>query len=146
MAIKVMTDQHTAYFLYILNRGLPASTQGLDANRLTLTHFCIAGLAVLGKLSSVDEAPIINWVLSLLVDSECDCGFRGGPFLASGSSLHSDSDHAWMLRVSPAGRSQTSAGRWKVRIRKVDDSEDFGHIAMTYSALVVLTLLSGRNN
>jgi geranylgeranyl transferase type-1 subunit beta len=110
---------HTQYFLYLVNKGLPNAYQSLDPNRLTVTHFAVAGLGVLGHLDKVDRRPIIDWVYHLLISSSVGsgpiAGFRGG------SSLCFDC----------CGGASSSEG----------SPHDLGHIAMAYSALVILKSL-----
>ena len=74
----------------MLRRGLPSSHQGLDPNRLTLVHFAVAGLDVLGQLERLEpfRTAIVDWVYCLQTPPPPPehagrhiAGFRGGPFL-----------------------------------------------------------------
>ena len=119
----LLIEHHTRYLLAVLRRGLPSSHQGLDPNRLTLVHFAVAGLDVLGQLERLDpfRTAIIDWVYCLQTPPPPPehagrhiAGFRGGPFLYFGE-------------IPDAERSAPP--------------HDQAHLAMAYSALVVLRTL-----
>jgi geranylgeranyl transferase type-1 subunit beta len=117
--------RHIKYFSSCL-RSLPSAYDRLDTNRLTLVHFAVHSLDLLGVLPKeppnhdrcwteselnqqtlVDREAIVNWIYSLqLVASEGEGGFVGGTFL---------------------GPTESSLSQ--------------GHIAMTYTALCTLVAL-----
>jgi geranylgeranyl transferase type-1 subunit beta len=110
--------RHIRFFAYHL-RNVPTPYSSLDTNRLTLVHFAIQALDVLGvieddelcAMSHIDKDNIIEWIYSLQVTSDDPQrgGFQGGTHLGSGN---------------PSGHEYA-----------------YGHIAMTYTALCSLTTL-----
>jgi geranylgeranyl transferase type-1 subunit beta len=110
-------DRHIRYFLALLKQ-LPGAYASLDTSRMTVAYFCISGLDILGALDMVDSSPIIDWVYAQQLRGNGEepfaGGFRGGGFLGS--------------PFSPSGSPATSA-------------YDAAHIAMTYTALSILTIL-----
>lgn len=110
-------DKNVRYFLALLKQ-LPEPYVSLDTSRMTVAYFCLSGLDILGALEMVDSASIIDWVYAqqLRGDGEhrCTGGFRGGGFLGS--------------PFSTSGSVAMSA-------------YDSAHIAMTYTALSILTIL-----
>ena len=76
-------ERHIRYFSHCL-RQLPDDYQKLDTNRLTLVHFCVHALDLLGALEEqVDVEAIIEWVYSL---QQLTGGFCGGSFIGNNSS------------------------------------------------------------
>ncbi|XP_015876940.2 geranylgeranyl transferase type-1 subunit beta [Ziziphus jujuba] len=55
-------DRHVL-FLETLYHLLPTDYQNQEINRLTLAHFVISGLHLLGALDRVDKDAVANWVL-----------------------------------------------------------------------------------
>jgi len=109
------------FFAYFL-RTLPVQYESLDTNRLTLAHFCVQALDLLGvwddsalqlqQQLTLDKTVIIEWIYSLQSDNG---GFIGGTFLGTSSSTaESCSSH---------------------------NIYNHGHIAMTYTALATLKTL-----
>jgi geranylgeranyl transferase type-1 subunit beta len=110
--------RHVKYFAGCL-RQLPGAYDRLDTNRLTLVHFAVHSLDVLGALPEgdpqdclseeamakqvVNKSAIVNWIYSLQLETG---GFVGGSFLGA----------------EPHGYSHS-------------------HIAMTYTALCTLAAL-----
>jgi geranylgeranyl transferase type-1 subunit beta len=69
-------ERHIQYFSHSL-RQLPDAYAKLDTNRLTLVHFCVHALDLLGAFeTSVDPQQVINWIYSLEVVG----GFCGGTY------------------------------------------------------------------
>lgn len=117
-------ERHLRYFAYCL-KHLPSGYDKLDTNRLTLVHFAVQSLDLLGmipdephdnvcldeqamkKRGCVDKKAVIEWLYGLQAKSG---GFLGGTFLGPCSG---------------------------------NDGYGFehGHIAMTYTALCVLAAL-----
>jgi geranylgeranyl transferase type-1 subunit beta len=110
--------RHIRYFAYHL-RNLPTQYSKLDTNRVTLVHFAVQALDILGVLDSdelcdlshIDKNSIIAWIYSLQVTSDDPKrgGFQGGSHLGSGNPRN----HGY----------------------------SYGHLAMTYSALCSLVAL-----
>lgn len=103
-------ERHIRYFAGCL-RELPEAYSKLDTNRLTLVHFCVHALDLLGALEQeqVDCTAIMEWIYSLQQPSG---GFCGGTFIGECNN----DDH----ELFPYQHS---------------------HIAMTYTALATLTAL-----
>jgi geranylgeranyl transferase type-1 subunit beta len=123
------------YFSYCLRR-LPSAYTKLDTNRLTLAHFAIHALSLLGVWDNIDtqgalgldREGIIEWIYGLQVVSSNDelvggpniheayVGFKGGSFLGGGPFA---------------------------TINETDEWKKFnqGHVAMTYTALCSLRTL-----
>jgi geranylgeranyl transferase type-1 subunit beta len=75
-------ERHIQYFSHSL-RQLPDAYAKLDTNRLTLVHFCVHALDLLGALEThVDPQQVINWIYSLEVVG----GFCGGTYC--GNQVH----------------------------------------------------------
>ena len=120
---RFTASMHKKFLLRLLDI-LPTQYSSLDTNRLTLLYFCVSGLDVLGALDAVDADRIIRWIYSLQVLPPTDAagevppdrcaGFRGSGYLGS---------------PFDAEGSPSSSGY------------DGGHLAMTYTALAVLTIL-----
>lgn len=81
------------YFSYCLRR-LQGPYAKLDTNRLTLAHFCVHALSLLGvwdnaelqRTLRLDRNAIIEWIYAMQVTSsssqyEAHAGFKGGSFL-----------------------------------------------------------------
>jgi geranylgeranyl transferase type-1 subunit beta len=110
-------------------RQLPGAYCKLDTNRLTMVHFCVQALDLLGVWEDLElqtsfglnKTAIIEWIYSLQTVSDDETtnpnfvGFKGGSFL--GGSFH------------PSGQSSGPA------------QYNHGHIAMTYTALCTLRTL-----
>ncbi|KAH7440513.1 hypothetical protein KP509_04G111100 [Ceratopteris richardii] len=112
-------EAHTQFALFLFH-GLPSSAQCEETNRITLAYFLISSLDLLRTLPFIDKTQIIDWVYAHQVlpssrsdASDCFNGFRGSLF--SGAIF------------SPLG---ASALRY-----------DGGHLASTYSALAILSIL-----
>lgn len=109
-------QRHVKYFTACLN-SLPDAYNKLDTNRMTLVHFAVQALDLLGALPDdytcfeeddtkhaiLDKHAIIEWIYGLQMP---DGGFCGGSFLGPNHHNHS-----------------------------------YGHIAMTYTALCTLAAL-----
>jgi geranylgeranyl transferase type-1 subunit beta len=106
---------HVAYFAANL-RQMPAPYANADTNRLTMAHFCVHALDMLGvwedaslqQQFGLNAAAIIEWIYSLQVSTDDGVGgFLGGTFVG----IPPPADYA------------------------------HGHIAMTYTALATLRTL-----
>ncbi|MCO5594896.1 hypothetical protein L7F22_058080 [Adiantum nelumboides] len=113
-------EAHSQFALFLFY-GLPAPAQSEDVNRLTLAYFLISSLDLLHSLSHIDAKQVIDWVYGHQVlpatnfhdSGTCFMGFRGS--LSAG------------VQFSPLGASALV--------------HDGGHLASTYSALAILTIL-----
>jgi geranylgeranyl transferase type-1 subunit beta len=121
-------ERHVRYFGSCLC-SLPEGYSKLDTNRLTLVHFAVHALDLLGVWDdnnnentreaaeilvsmAVSKSKIIEWIYSL----QSNAGFVGGSFLGEATSCY------------------TEAKELKYPIHQ-------GHIAMTYTALATLRTL-----
>ncbi|KAK9460243.1 terpenoid cyclases/protein prenyltransferase alpha-alpha toroid [Lipomyces oligophaga] len=120
-------DRHAAYFRYCLN-VLPSPYVAVDATRLAMVFFSIAGLDLLGCLPNVD--PEIEL----------------GKTLSARSKVSEKTAQAWiewiystcmipggaMFRASPSIGAESNSNQFRY---------DVGHIAGTYFALSTLLIL-----
>jgi len=122
LSCEITLSSHVKYFLKLLE-VLPGPYGSLDTNRLTVAYFCVSGLDMLGALDRIpDRAALVRWVYAQQLVPSADSpepadwagGFRGAGFL--GAPFAADG--------APAS-----------------SAFDTGHIAMTYTALAVLTIL-----
>eukprot|EP00977_Amphora_coffeiformis_P007222 scaffold1569_cov171-Amphora_coffeaeformis.AAC.8 len=132
------------YFSYCLRR-LQGPYAKLDTNRLTLAHFCVHALSLLGvwdneelqRTLCLDRQGIIEWIYAMqvvvVVDNndgddpspyEAHAGFKGGSFLGGTFGAADEDD-------TPT--SSFSSSSWQ--------EFNQGHIAMTYTALCTLRAL-----
>lgn len=119
-------ERQIRYFAYCL-RKLPDAYSKLDTSRLILVHFAVHALDLLGVWDDeeiqckmgLDKRKITEWVYSLQISSqnnnhyESHVGFIGGSFL--GGSFCDSDDQPWEY--------------------------NYGHLAMTYTALCTLRAL-----
>ncbi|CAK9010830.1 Geranylgeranyl transferase type-1 subunit beta (Geranylgeranyl transferase type I subunit beta) (GGTase-I-beta) (Type I protein geranyl-geranyltransferase subunit beta) [Durusdinium trenchii] len=114
--MAVAAEAHARFFAMLLG-VLPQQVTSLDSNRLLLVYFCVSALDVLGRLDLVkDPQRIVDWVLRNQVrvtdaNGEGSGGFVGGGF---NGPMRSDEE---VSRFHQA------------------------HVTMTYTALLVLTIL-----
>jgi geranylgeranyl transferase type-1 subunit beta len=84
-------DLQIRFFSYNL-RQIPDAYSKLDTSRLTLVHFCVHALDLLGVWEEEEhpmsnmKAPIIEWIYSMQITSqdtqeESNVGFKGGDYL-----------------------------------------------------------------
>lgn len=150
-APELTVQEHVRYLHAVLLRGLPPSHEKLDPNRLTLVHFAVAGLDVLGELRVLEpeqRRAIVEWVRRLQIRPPAPAaatapadeqgidsgvalgGFRGGPFHYFGAA-----DDRGEGAVG-GGVGGTGDGEGGAAL-----PNDHTHIAMGYSALAVLRTL-----
>lgn len=111
--IEFERASHIRYFMLSLHQ-LPSAYSSLDTNRLTLVHFSIQSLDLLGVLhnegdkrsSQIDRVSITEWIMSLY--SNDGSGFKGGTFIGPSTGFN---------------------------------QYDHSHVAMTYTALATLVAL-----
>ncbi|KAH9703093.1 Geranylgeranyl transferase type-1 subunit beta [Citrus sinensis] len=84
-------QQHVA-FLMMMYESLPHHYQYQEINRITLAHFAISGLCLLGALDRVDKDAVSDWVLSLQAHPREFYGFHG----SRSSQLHPDDNGVLM--------------------------------------------------
>lgn len=113
-------DRHVR-FLEMMYDLLPSRYETQEINRMTLAHFTVLGLNVLGALDRIDKQRVINWVLSLQAcpknEDELDNGQLYG-FHGSRSS---------QFRATDGGVQ-----------RRIVTVPNGSHLASTYSALAIL--------
>eukprot|EP01114_Cavostelium_apophysatum_P012272 TRINITY_DN2724_c0_g1_i1.p1 TRINITY_DN2724_c0_g1~~TRINITY_DN2724_c0_g1_i1.p1 ORF type:complete len:359 (+),score=39.71 TRINITY_DN2724_c0_g1_i1:58-1077(+) len=115
------TERHRRFLKHMLN-VLPTPYSSQDCNRLTLIYFVVGSLDLIDALTDEDKKRIIEYVYALQVLPDKDdsqkhignCGFRGGTFFGQ----------PYDPKCNPTN------------IHEHDKS----HIAMTYTALCVLTV------
>ncbi|KAL5734731.1 hypothetical protein ACOSP7_032592 [Xanthoceras sorbifolium] len=73
------SEQHVS-FLEMMYQMLPSYYQSQEINRLTLAHFAISGLHLLGALDRVDKDAVSNWVLSLQAHPRNEADLNNGEF------------------------------------------------------------------
>mmetsp|Transcript_59974 Transcript_59974/g.70075 ORF Transcript_59974/g.70075 Transcript_59974/m.70075 type:complete len:417 (+) Transcript_59974:192-1442(+) len=130
---RFLRSSHIKFFTNCLS-NLPAGYTSLDTNRLTLVHFCVQSLDLLGALDDdalgkngdentsnlINKSNIIDWIYSLY-DEDLG-GFCGGAYL--GNTQNYQERHA----VGSQGNNHVH------QYRHV-------HIAMTFTALATLAAL-----
>jgi geranylgeranyl transferase type-1 subunit beta len=147
ITLKFDRNRHVGYFSQSL-RSLPAGYGKLDTNRLTLVHFCVHALDLLGVWDDealqaqlqLDKNAIIEWIYAMQVviptrttsgsDDTLEqeqykghAGFKGGSFLGGSFTYNSD-------RIEKDGLQQPPP--WAF---------NHGHVAMTYTALCTMRAL-----
>ena len=138
-------NRHLRYFSSCL-RKLPGAYSSLDTNRLTLVHFAVQSLDLLGAFDEneeetelIDRSAVIEWIYSLynppeklkagLYCSDGRAGFKGGTFLGGRSGICADC-------YDPSSNDALASPLINPR-----SEYDEGHIAMTYTALCALSSL-----
>lgn len=116
-------EKHIKFLLRHLTI-LPTEYTGLDSNKMTLIYFIVSSLDVMGELDRIpNKQSIVDFVYSCQVLPDRDnpdgtlqnCGFRGSPFFGNPFNPTCAPTH-----------------------QKVHDQH---HIAMTYTALIILRIL-----
>ena len=113
--------QHLPYLTSALST-LPKPYVHADTSRITLAYFAATALYLIKQPQTLDKTKIINWVYAMQLKPTRDqnvpperlAGFRAGPFMGN--------------KFSHDGTSSSS-------------QFDTAHLAMTYAALAILTLL-----
>ena len=145
--------RHIRYFAHSL-KSLPPAYAHLDTNRLTLVHFAVHSLDLMGVLDDdasmqklgIDKDSIADWIYSLQIlpcnddggsgsssmnnNKNDHGGFKGGTFLGGPCAQY---------RVVMAKDDGGANNEKKRECHGVD--YDNGHIAMTYTALCTLAAL-----
>lgn len=145
-------ERHIRYFAHSL-KSLPSAYAHLDTNRLTLVHFAVHSLDLMGVLDDdatlqkvgIDKEGIVEWIYSLQIlpsaaeDDEGSNksnskwnnhgGFKGGTFLGGpGAQYRDDGAEEGMKRQYEC-------------LPYHGFEYDHGHVAMTYTALCTLVAL-----
>ncbi|KAK1571309.1 hypothetical protein Q3G72_014937 [Acer saccharum] len=108
-------ERHVS-FLEMMYHMLPSYLQSQEINRLTLAHFAISGLHLLGALDRVDKDAVSNWVLSFQARPRDEADLNNGEFYGfhgSRSSQFPPDDNGVLVHNG-------------------------GHLASTYCALAIL--------
>jgi len=152
---KFERTRHIRYFANCL-QSLPEQYAAADTNRLTLVHFCVQSLDILGCLPThpnccgkvdkevnLDTQAIINWIYGLQTiptltendDEECATyiggGFKGGTYLGDIASCTKDDIDC------PQQYSMAEEEGEEV----VQHPYDHSHLAMTYVGICTLLAL-----
>lgn len=107
-------DCHIRYFAHCLKQ-LPSQYSSLDTNRLTLVHFAIQALDILGSLPNQKEKKdIVQWIYKLQTPN--GTGFMGGTF--SGEELKSEYNQAHIAMTYTALCTLNTLGDDLTRINK----------------------------
>ncbi|KAJ4719858.1 Geranylgeranyl transferase type-1 subunit beta [Melia azedarach] len=72
-------ERHVA-FLEMIYQLLPYQYQWQEINRITLAHFAISGLRLLGALDRVDKDQVSDWILSLQAHPRNKADVNNGEF------------------------------------------------------------------
>lgn len=131
-------DKHVRYLLKLLE-GVPKQYTGLDTSRMTLLYFCIIGLDMLNhRIDDTLRRSTIDYIYAMQIPaSHLDtypghCGFIGSPFL--GQTFMTTTTTTPLINDMN-------------RLNNLHDDNDTafsymqGHLAMTYTALAMLTSL-----
>ncbi len=119
---SLRVEAHAAYFRALLHE-VPKHYISLETSRATLAYFCASALDLLGESDKLDAPRIVDWLYSLQLrppqggtakSPDRAGGFRGAPQLGAPHCA--------------TGAPSTS-------------EYDRAHLAMTYSALALLTIL-----
>ncbi|KAJ5077002.1 geranylgeranyl transferase type-1 subunit beta [Anaeramoeba ignava] len=102
---------------------MPTETQDYDSNRMTMLYFVVSSLDLLGEVDNLDKKSIIDFVYSQQILPDKDnpekyienCGFRGGQFFGRDENPQCQPTNSHLY--------------------------DHSHIAMTYVAIAILTIL-----
>lgn len=136
-AVDFHSEAHAKYFRSIL-QVMPHLYASLDTSRMTALYFAVVGLDLLGEVDSIDKTNVIEWVYAMQLNNTkngtSSAGFIGGAFMNHLVCAPCSEDTV-VLENSSSG---CSSCPFPHNIR-----EDYhqGHIAMTYTALMVLTTL-----
>jgi len=137
-SVEFHGEAHAKYFKSIL-QVMPHPYASLDTSRMTALYFAIVGLDILGQTDSIDKASVIEWVYAMQMNNTkngtSSAGFIGGAFMNHLACAPCNEDTIATNNSSNG----CSSCPFPHNIR-----EDYhqGHIAMTYTALMVLTTLS----
>lgn len=130
-------ERHIRYFLQCL-KSLPSAYTSLDSSRLTVLHFIVQSLSLLGALDhpkdkdtyGIHKEEIIDWIYNLQIKlpTEDDSYWKYAGF--QGSTCVGNSD-TLMTEATSANRTGDPHTH----------TFCLGHLAMTYSALCTLKIL-----
>lgn len=147
-------QRHMRYFAHSL-KSLPSAYAHLDTNRLTLVHFAVHSLDLLGALDddnmlqklNIDKADIVNWIYSLQIlpseggggssssTSSEHGGFKGGTFLGGQGAQYK------AISADDGVESVAEGTKCYEYLPYQGFEYDHGHVAMTYTALCTLAAL-----
>lgn len=112
VSLEFTPERHIRYFSHSLQQ-VPDAYQKLDTSRLTLVHFCVHALDLLGVLrDKVDIPTIVEWIYSL---QQASGGFCGGSFLGNETSPYS---HSHIAMTYTALATLTALGNDLSRVNK----------------------------
>lgn len=143
-------ERHIRYFVGCLSRALPGQYASLDTNRLTLVHFCVHALDMLGfwddptgSAAAVDRQSIIEWIYTLQATPENGGGFQGGSYLLIEKRIgdNGTSNQEQMLKKETDNDNNQNSAYSSCQDCHTGSLYQYGHIAMTYTALCTLRTL-----
>lgn len=132
-------EAHAKYFRSIIN-VMPSPYASLDTSRMTALYFSVVGLDILGQLDTVNKNEIAEFIYALqLANSKkgtSSAGFIGGSF-ANHLECGLCKAEGPNATVTTAVESCSSCPF----PHSIHEDYHQGHIAMTYTALMLLTTL-----
>jgi len=149
-------DLHRRYFRSCLHEFLPGAYIGLDTNRMTVVHFCVHALQLLGACDQIDKDAVIKWIYSLQIfraagSDPAQLGFRGGTQLGNPfDPCHAPPPWGAGAKTEAKGRrgggseeEEEEEGTPALLGAGLSPEYDQGHVAMAYTALATLRALGG---
>mmetsp|Transcript_30609 Transcript_30609/g.67258 ORF Transcript_30609/g.67258 Transcript_30609/m.67258 type:complete len:393 (-) Transcript_30609:58-1236(-) len=155
-------ERHIRYFAHSL-KSLPSAYAHLDTNRLTLVHFAVHSLDLMGVLDDdatllkvgIDKEGIVDWIYSLQILPSAEGDDEGSSRHSSSSSSSSKNYSTWNAHggfkggtfLGGPGAQYRDDGAKEGMSRQYEClpyhgfEYDHGHVAMTYTALCTLVAL-----
>lgn len=123
-SLKFQPQKHITYFLRSIQCPLPSQYASLDTNRLTLLHFSIQSLDLLGALDLLEnKESILEWIYSLFVRTkEYGSGFVGGTFL--GCDAEGYYGHVHIAMTYTALTTLVTLGDSSLKCLSMDDRQE----------------------
>ena len=133
----VLVERHVRYFA-VCCRGLPHQYTSMDTNRLTVLHFAVHALKLLGALDRIEVAPVVEWIYSLQVVPGARAAAGEAPPAPDGQPDARGEDRG--RQDGPGGACGGFRGGSFLG-PSAPLAYRSGHIAMTYCALLTLRAL-----
>lgn len=140
-------EKHERYFQSCLN-GLPEPYVELETSRLTAIYFSVVGLAMLGRLDSIEKQKIVDYVKGMLIHSETSgdqpiSGFIGSSYLghAFGTCEGCSGEDLDLMSLCSTTSASIDTNTNTVNGKLAGSQYFQGHLAQTFSALATLRTL-----
>ena len=142
-------EKHVRYFLLCL-KGLPDPYTEMETSRLTAIYFSVVGLAMLGRLESVEKKEVVDYIMGMLVHTEVHgqpvSGFVGSSYLGHAFGTCEGCCDEDLERMTQCGIISTNTSTDTNNNASADvtlTSSEYaqGHLAQTFSALATLRTL-----